>query len=310
MNIMVYPADNKLNINPAIQRAMALYLIRYGELGLKSPGVRRIFERALRRNITSRYADARIECRIESDWGRIFLWSDDVVFTETLLSRTFGIVSFSRAEETDSSPESICNMAVGVAAPLFKEGMGFAVRARRKGQHPYTSMELARDTGSAIWLANEDKNPRVDLTNPELEIFVEVRQNRAFVYTEKVQGPRGMPLGTQGRVIGIVEKPLDIVACWLMMKRGCRVIAATSNPELVEPLRSWAPELKIMQLKPDLERLAKSQHAKGIVLGWDIAQYDAKHGEVDGLGVPVFYPLIGMAGADIEGLNVSISSAT
>lgn len=285
---------------------MPLYLIRYGELGLKSRKVRSRFEMALRNNITSRFVNASKECRIEYDRGRIFLWADDETFSEETLTRTFGIVSFSKARETISDRESIFQLAIETARPFFKENMSFCIRARRNGQHPYTSMELARDTGSAVFLAYEHLNPRVNLTKPDLEISIEVRQNRAFVYTEKISGPGGMPLGTQGRVLGIMEKPRDIAACWPIMKRGCRVIVVIGNPEIAKPLRNWDPNLKIVE-PDDFQHLTRTQRAEGIILGWDAETYDARQEELAELELPVFFPLIGMADTDIEKLLTRIS---
>ncbi len=285
---------------------MALYLIRYGELGLKSQKVRSRFERTLRDNIISRFIKASKECRVEYDRGRIFLWADDEHFTEKVLAYTFGIVSFSKAEETPSDQESIFQLAIDIAKPFFKQDMSFCIRARRNGQHPYNSMELARDTGSAVFLAYEHLNPKVNLTNPELEIFIEVRQNRSFIYTEKIQGPGGMPLGTQGRTLGIVENQQDIAACWPIMKRGCRVIVATDNPELTESLKAWDPNLKVVE-SGDFQQLANFLKTEGIALGWDIATYDAEQEKLTGLDLPVFFPLIGMADADIEKLLAKIN---
>ena len=277
---------------------MTLFLIRYGELGLKSERVRSRFEKALRDNIISRFIKASKECRIESERGRIFLWADDETFGKEILSRTFGIVSFSIAEETTSDMESIFKLAIEVARPLFKDGTRFAVRARRNGQHPYTSMELGKETGSAIFIAFEDMNPKVDLTRPELEIFVEVRQNRTFIFTRKIPGPGGMPLGTQGRVLGLVENTRDIAACWPIMKRGCRVIVAASEPEFAQPLTKWDPELKIVPTG-NLQELANIQRTEGITLGWSPETYYARQKELADLDLPVFFPLIGMADADI-----------
>ena len=285
---------------------MALYLIRYGELGLKSQKVRSRFERILRDNITSRFITASKECRVEYDRGRIFLWADDETFAEKILAHTFGIVSFSKAEETTSDQESIFQLAIDIAKPFFKQNMSFCIRARRNGQHPYTSMELARDTGSAVFIAYEHLKPKVNLTNPDFEIFIEVRQNRSFVYTEKIHGPAGMPLGTQGRTLGIVEKLQDIAACWPIMKRGCRVIVATDNSELTKPLLAWDPNLKIIE-PGDFQQLANFLKTEGIALGWDIATYDANQDKLAGLDLPVFFPLIGMADADIENLLTKIS---
>ena len=66
----------------------------------------------------------------------------------------------------------------------------------------------------------------LDLTNPDLTIFVEVRGEDTFIYHEKIPGPGGLPLGTQGKVVCLVSSGIDSpVATYLMMKRGCEVIA-------------------------------------------------------------------------------------
>ncbi len=283
---------------------MALFIIRYGEIGLKSKAVRRRFESALKRNITSRFIERKRECRIELEWGRIFLWSDDVRTTEEILKKIFGIVSFSQAVECSADKEDICKLAIDISKPLFKEGMSFCIKARRTGEHEYTSMDLGRDVGSAVYLANEELNPSVDLKNPDLTIFVEVRQKRAFVFSEIIPGPGGMPLGTQGRVLGLASEEKDLAACWLMMKRGCRVILATENEELAAILEPWDHKLRIV--KPielsEMENLASELGAEGIALGWDLKRFETESDRITGLSIPLFYPLIGMSSSNIEDL--------
>jgi thiamine biosynthesis protein ThiI len=283
---------------------MALFMIRYGEIALKSRRVRSRFERALGENIAARFVRSGVECRIEYDRGRIFLWSDDIAMAEVALSRTFGIVSFSQVIETTSSRDDIFRTAAEVSKPLFRQGMRFCIRARRAGQHDYTSMELARDAGSAVFLANEQMGPKVDLTRPELEIFIEVRHNHAYVYTGSTPGTGGMPLGTQGRVLGLVSEERDIAACWLMMKRGCRVIVATDNPDQAGPLGAWDQDLKVHALAggESLGDVARKRRADGLCVGWGIDGFDRYSGEIAGLEMPVFYPLIGMTNEEIDGL--------
>ena len=112
-------------------------------------------------------------------------------------------------------------------------------------------------------------------------------------------------MGTQGRVLGIIENPQDIAACWPIMKRGCRVIVATAFPEYAEPLRTWDPDLKVVEIG-DLQQLANAQRTEGIALGWDTKTYDANQEKLAELDIPVFFPLIGMADADIEKLMAMI----
>ena len=287
---------------------MALFMIRYGEIALKSPRVRSRFERTLGSNITSRFVKSGRECRMEMERGRIFLWSDDMEYAKWVLARTFGIVSFSQVIETTSEREDIYSHAIEQSKPFFKHGIRFCIRVRRNGDHEYTSMELARDAGSAVFLAYQHLAPKVDLTHPELEVFIDVRQNKSYIYTGSTPGPGGMPLGTQGRVLGVVKEKRDIAACWLIMKRGSRVIVATPDAALAEPLISWDPELKVLGLDADISYLARSRRADGLCLGWGIEEFDKHGAQMVELGIPAFYPIIGMAKDEIEEMLANISA--
>jgi thiamine biosynthesis protein ThiI len=288
---------------------MALLMVRYGEIALKSPAVRRRFERALGNNIAARFAESGRECRIEHERGRIFLWSNDADFAGKVLSRTFGVVSYSEVVESTSSREDIFRTAIALSKPFFRKSVRFCIRARRNGQHEYSSMELARDAGSAVFVANETLEPKVDLTNPELEIFVDVRQNKSYIYTGSVQCTGGMPLGTQGRMLGIVNNKNDIAACWLIMKRGCRVTVLTDDEELAQPLRRWDPNLKLLSLSGwDISSLARNRRADGLCLGWGVEEFDNQSPTMAGINIPLFYPLIGMSQAEIDGLMARITA--
>ena len=54
-----------------------MFLIRYGELALKSRPVRQRFQKRLIDNIHAHFVKGGLECRTDSDHGRIFLWADD-----------------------------------------------------------------------------------------------------------------------------------------------------------------------------------------------------------------------------------------
>lgn len=246
---------------------------------------------------------------MEMERGRFFLWSEDMEYAKWVLTRTFGIVSFSQVIESTSERKDIYSQAIEQSKPFFKHETRFCIRVRRNGDHEYTSMELARDAGSAVFLAYQHLNPKVDLTHPELEIFVDVRQNKSYIYTGSTPGPGGMPLGTQGRVLGVVKDARDIAACWLIMKRGCRVIVATSDESLIEPLASWDPELKVLSLDgADLSYLARSRRADGLCLGWRIEEFDRHGAEMVELGIPTFYPIIGMDDEEVEEMLENISA--
>ncbi|UCE45410.1 MAG: tRNA 4-thiouridine(8) synthase ThiI, partial [Methanobacteriota archaeon] len=81
---------------------MPMLLVRYGELGLKSERVRRRFEAALEDDIRGKHAMAGIPCLVSSSRGRIFVDSNDWRRSCEMLSRTFGVVSFSPATRVGS----------------------------------------------------------------------------------------------------------------------------------------------------------------------------------------------------------------
>jgi thiamine biosynthesis protein ThiI len=55
-------------------------------------------------------------------------------------------------------------------------------------------------------------------------LYLEVRNDRTYVYTEKIQGLGGLPVGSQGRVICLISSGIDSpVAAFQMLKRGCSI---------------------------------------------------------------------------------------
>ena len=237
-----------------------LVLLRYGEIGVKSPPVRRRFENRLIYNIK-----ASLECKIINDGGRLLLYTANLKKALQKIPKIFGIVSYSPAVETASSREEIkktLQIYVNhlVEKKLFSGEDSFAIRARRVGEHDFTSQEIAAYCGSVVY---EITSSPVDLSNPDFEIFVELRGDKAFIYHEKLQGPGGLPVGTQGKVISLVSGGIDSpVATYLMMKRGCEVTILNFNNapftepsekviKIVKKLKEYASgsQLKLYQVK-------------------------------------------------------------
>ena len=279
---------------------MPALLVRYGELGLKSASVRRRFENALIDDIKRRHAQARVPCVISSTRGRVFVDSDDWRKSCEILTRTFGVVSFSPVTEVDSSIDSVARAVLEFSRPLLFDGASFAIRTRRTGNHDYTSQTLAERLGSEVLEGNKDRGIKVSLSRPDVEIFVEVRERKAYIFNSVLTGPGGMPLGTQGKMISVVDSEAGIASSWLMMKRGCTVLISTNDPTSVKPLQSWCPNLKIIVPEGDIFDLAKKNDCIGIALPWalkDIEKSQPPKGDL-----PVFYPLVGMNEEETKGL--------
>ena len=277
---------------------MGTILVRYAELGLKGRGARRRFESILVSNIMTALAVAGLEGLVATEHGRIFVQVAEEGRALTALARVFGVSSLSSVQVCGSGMEDMRQAVSSFSLPLLSEGQSFAVRARRTGDQPYTSVDMGRELGAAVLRANQTRSVRVDLTDPDVEIFVEARSNRAYIFSGQVPGPGGLPLGSQGRVLALLAEERDALAAWLIMKRGCRAIAVgEEGSPAVRTLRAWDPELKVLppqEVGPALRR----HRALAAVYGYTLAQFH-RIKEVDP-GMPAFFPLVGLQEKEIE----------
>ena len=270
---------------------MSVLLVRYSEIGLKSAPVRRRFENQLKDNMLSMLMEDGVEALVTKNGARYYVEATDPDAAVASLRRVFGVGSISVAEECDSSRmEDICSKAAEYSRSRISAGQSFAVKARREGSQGYTSMDVGREAGSAIFIANEDRGVRVDLTDPDVVFYVEVRENRAFVFGEYIRCHAGLPVGSQSKVIAEVGDERGMVAAWLMMKRGCRVIAH-GDADLIALLRRYDPLLKVGDGNPQ---------ALGYVLGTSLDGLDAV--DVSSYDVPVYFPTIGMSDDEVSEL--------
>ncbi|MBI5460347.1 tRNA uracil 4-sulfurtransferase ThiI [Methanobacterium sp.] len=233
-----------------------LIIVRYGEIGVKSPKVRGRFERKLIANIKTVIND-----RVDIKQGRIFIYPQDLNKTLKSLQKIVGIVSYSPATVTHTDKISIKELIEIYINELVNEGSfsssdSFAVRCRRVGKHDFSSQEMAAYAGSVVYGVTKSK---VDLSNPDFELFVEVRDDKTYIFHEKIQGLGGLPLGTQGKVIALVSGGIDSpVATFLMMKRGCSVTIVNFNNH---PFTSGSSE-KILKMHEKLKEYSAGSKLK------------------------------------------------
>jgi thiamine biosynthesis protein ThiI len=262
---------------------VALLLVRYGELALKSPPVRREFESTLRRNILDQFVREGVPAHLRSDRGHLYVETDDGARGCRLVRRVFGVTSVSPVEEVPSDIAVIRSRLLELAGPRLLAGQRFAVRARRTGQHSFTSQELAGDLGAAVLEGFADRHLTVDLERPDVELFVEVRGPRTYLSFERSEGPGGLPLGVAGRLVALVNGPRGALGAFLMMKRGCRValvVPPDGEPFVRETLARFDPALRVTSAGPDTEEwtrvmatMAEETHADGVVLPIPVEEY-------------------------------------
>ncbi len=229
----------------------SVYVVHYHEIALKGKN-RPMFLRMLQENICSATGLRKTDVRIVS--GRLIVFlnrhpersaahevershalskaqgeisplasrlgrNDDV---ESALSRIFGISSFSPALLVGADYAVIEKTMLNYARPLKFES--FAIHATRGDKKfPMNSQELNVKLGAFV---NETFGKKVDLTNPDVTFYVEVFAGGALIYTERIAGPGGLPVGTQSKVAVMLSGGIDSpVAAYRIMKRGAPIIA-------------------------------------------------------------------------------------
>ena len=249
-------------------------VVRFGgEIGVKSSRVRVRYEQWVLEALFKRLRRAGVGLgELRYVFGRAYLLVDDVEEALRQASMVFGVSSASPAVKAGSSRlEDVVEAAVKVAGVALRRGARFAVKCRRVGEHPYRSPDVVKAVGSAILRELRDREVRVDLKSPDVVVGVEVRNDEAYVYVGEAEGPGGLPLGCQGRVVALLSSGLDSpVAAWMAMRRGCTPLLLHFN---LEPFAGPETTEKAHELARLLANWTPGGRAR---------LYVAKHGEVLG----------------------------
>ena len=237
-------------------------LIRYGEVALKG-GNRHHFERILMRRIKEKVSDF-MDSDIKSKGGLLIMditkeindlnetkKNDFLGRLRSKLLSVFGIDSISFALITKPNLSYIID-----AAPEFVEQLRrdraidtFKVEAKRSDKSfPAKSPEIASKVGAGILKAV--KNIGVDVHNPDLIVNVNVRNENAYIYEDRIRGQGGLPLGACGKGLLLLSGGIDSpVAGFLMARRGMSISAVHFNSY---PYTSKRALDKVKRLKDQL----------------------------------------------------------
>ncbi|MEN8374912.1 MAG: tRNA uracil 4-sulfurtransferase ThiI [Gemmatimonadota bacterium] len=201
------------------------FLLRLaGEFSVKSRRTQQRFRRRLLRNLRDAMEEAGGTYEVEDRWSRIFVRSTSPD-AEAHLGRVFGLGSLSPIALT--VPAEL-DRIVEAGGERFRDevlGRSFAVRSRRSGTHPFRSKDIEIELGAAL-----DGPGRVDLSNPDVTVGVEVRDDVAHLFSRRTPGAGGLPLGVEGRALALVSGGYDsAVAAWMMLKRGVELDYAFCN---------------------------------------------------------------------------------
>ena len=201
---------------------MTSILVHYSEIALKGKN-RTWFVGRLVRNLHGALAGLHIK-EVRTPIGRVeIVLGQDEALPEVLhrLRYVFGVANYAVASRVPRDFEGMAEAIVSRLPPK-EAANSFRVLVRRADRKfPVPSPDLARELGSRVWSA---RGWKVDLEHADLVIRVEILPGDAFIYMGREQGIGGLPVGTGGRLVGLLSGGIDSpVAAWRMMKRGCNV---------------------------------------------------------------------------------------
>ncbi len=205
---------------------MAKILFHFGELSLKGKN-RSTFERKMAKNIKRVIKPVLKPNGFYREHGR--MTADVEEITDELLDLLAllpGIRNFSVVHECKPDLEAIQAAAKAAVLEDFGEnvaGKPFRVSSRRSNKSfPLSSPELNFEVGGYLKTKLE---LAVNLDNPEIDVRVEVGAKSVYIYTKKIQGIGGLPVGTSGKGVVLFSGGIDSpVAAYTMMKRGMEVV--------------------------------------------------------------------------------------
>ncbi len=196
-------------------------ILREGELVLKGKN-RRDFEFRLIKNV-KRVTKEFTSIKIERSFGRIYIRNANEN-TQEIINRTKlipGIFNISPILKTNKDLDNIKEKALELLKKSIGNKKTFKVEAKR-GDKSYAldSMEISRQVGGYI-LAKYEGELEVNVKNPDIVINIEITFTSANIYSEKIRGAGGLPIGSSGKALTLLSGGIDSpVAIWHGLKRG------------------------------------------------------------------------------------------
>ena len=203
---------------------MEYVVCHYHEIGLKGKN-RKFFEEKLVENIKRALKPDYFES-VRRISGRLLVkltkkGARKQKQIQSSLKKVFGIAYFAFAVNSDQKAEKIKEKALELLKD--KKFKSFRTTTQRsKKEFPLTSQQINEQVGEFIV---EKLIKKVDLKNPDLTCFIEIVENFAFLYLEKIKGPGGLPTGVSSQAIVLLSGGIDSpVAAYQILKRGVKAI--------------------------------------------------------------------------------------
>ena len=193
-----------------------LIMIKYGELTTKKAN-RNVFVNLLTKNIKYMLRD--FDVRIHKDRVRMYIEVLDGRFDDVVeeLKKVFGLHGIVIVNKVHTSIEEIKDLVLEMLKDTNYHT--FKVNTKRADKRfEISSMDFNRVIGGHV-LKNTDL--KVNVHNPDVMIYIEIRHEGTFIYTDEIRGAGGYPVGIQGKGLLMLSGGIDSpVAGYLALKRG------------------------------------------------------------------------------------------
>jgi thiamine biosynthesis protein ThiI len=206
--------------------AMQFIVKFFPEITIKSKPVRRQFVSQLTSNLRGILKLIEPEMQVQRDWDKLVVTCPSEDQQQRLrmsdaLARIPGIAWFLDVLEYPLGDlDDIFQRTLPVYASRL-QGKTFAVRCKRVGKHDFRSIDVERYVGGGL---NQHTGASgVNLTRPDVVVYLEIRDDALYVVNERHQGLGGFPLGSLDPVLSLMSGGFDsTVASYLTMRRGMR----------------------------------------------------------------------------------------
>ena len=228
-----------------------IILCKLGEIVLKGLN-RHSFEMKLMSNIrrrTQRYGKFKIYSRQSTIYVEPVEETCDLNAAYDACKKVFGIIAIARAVPCAKEKEAIFATAKEYLGPALLAAKSFKVESKRSDKSfPMGSIQLSQWVGGAL----HDAFPHltVDVHTPELTVYLEVREDAAYVHGPAEAAAGGLPIGMGGHAVSLLSGGIDSpVSSYMIAKRGVQLelLHFASPPYTSEQARE-----KVLQLAQEL----------------------------------------------------------
>ena len=203
-----------------------ILLLKLGEIVLKGLN-RKAFEQKLMGNVRRRLLGLgkfRVSCLQSTVYVEPLDDEADMDAAFEAVQKIFGVVKVNRAAACEKDQDAIARMAIDYLREDILHARSFKVESKRSDKSfPMTSIQLSQYVGGELAEAYPDC--AVDVHDPELTVYIEVRDLAAYVHATPVSGAGGMPVGSNGVAVTLLSGGIDSpVSTYMIAKRGVRLI--------------------------------------------------------------------------------------